>query len=525
MSRLAPAAHRTTRCVVAVAAATTLLVAGALPASAQTVDGQDVAGAAAGTALTLTVNLPGGAATKLLLVLDPVSGTVSRIDATDTVAATSSGEVISGSIGGQVMGSGASTAALPAPLSSSSDPAAAFNDALGGTPLANLLKIQLLPSAAEVTDAPSSTSEAAVANIGVGLPDEFAGALSPLTDALSDGIDQLLTTLAEQAGTPVAALCDGLTEAVTQLEAVTGPLEEALAALPITVPVQALLDETALGAVCGLPNTLLALNVALQDALASLTGPSGVLGTGLINSSQSITTVDGVVTSTATSSIAGLTVLGQNAVVGADVLRTTSTASTAGTPGSGSASIDSTVADVTAGLLDPFAAVRTNINGIRDSFVGEGVLPAELEVVFDELFDTLNAALAPIGVVLFKADESPLALPLVGCPTALTGMQTATFVDPAGLCAAAATRGVGLSVTLPAALAGPLMIEGPLVELLIVPTAAVAGTQVLPDVPIISPPDVQLPRTGMDSGILAGVGTMLVLGTALLRRRRLALWA
>ena len=514
--------RRTTRGALVVVAATTLLVGAAVPASAQSA-GQPVAGATAATALSVTLNLPGGAATKLLLTLDPITGALSKVSS--TTMAVANAEVISGNFGGQAMGSGVSAAMLPAPLSSSNDPAAPFNESLAGTPLENLLRIQLLPSSATVSTDPSSTSEAAVASLGAGLPDEFASALAPLTDALADGVDQLLTALAEQSSMPVAELCAGLTEAVTALEGVTGPLGEALAALPIPVPVQAILDETALGAVCGLSITLTELNTALQDALATLTGDSGVLGTGLITSTQRITTTGGTVTSQAAASIAGLTLLGQQALAGAEVLRTTSTATVNGTPGSAAAAIDSTVAGVTAGTVDPFLQVRATINGIRDSFIGEGALPAELETLFDDLFDTLNAALAPIGITLFKNDASPQATALAACPTQLDGLQTGTFEAANGTCAAASTRGVGLSVTLPAALATPLMIEGPLVEIQIVPTAAVASTLVAPSAPGGPPPAEEpfvLPRTGLDSALLGGLGVALLLGTVLLRRRRLA---
>ncbi len=521
MHRPASAARpgRAARSAVVLAAASTLLVGGAIPASAQTA-APDLAGATGATALTVTLNLPGGATTRLQLILDPVTGTVRRVGSTTDAAAAA--EVISGSFGGQALGSGVSSAKLPSPLSSTNNPTGALADGLAGTPLANLLKVELLPSSATVSADPSSTSTAAVANLGAGLPDDIGNALAPLTDGLASAVDQILSALSDASGMTVPALCDGLTQAVTTLEPVTGALGDALAALPVPVPVQALLDETTLGAVCGLATTLDQLNTALQGALTTLTGDSGVLGTGLITGEQSIVTAPGSITSTASASVAGLTLLGQQALAGAEVLRTTSTAVAKGTPGSADATIDSTVAGVTAGALDPFAQVRATINGIRDSFVGEGVLPAELGTLFDDLFSTLNDALAPLGVVLFKNDDSPQAQALASCPTELNGLQTGTFEAQDGTCAAAATRGVGLSVTLPTALTDVLMIEGPLVELQIVPSAAVARLQapapVVPETPQLE----QLPRTGLDSALLGGLGAALLLGTVLVRRRRLA---
>jgi len=506
------------RSALVLGATTALLVTSAPVASAQTVP-VDVVGGAAATALTLTLNLPGGEATRVVLTLDPVTGTVSR---TTTTTATADAEVLRGSLGGEALGSGASSAMLPEPLESSSNPTGALAEGLAGTPLENLLRVELLPSAASVTAAPTSASEAAVANLGAGLPDDLADALAPLLGPLADGVDQLLTTLATESGMPVAEICAGTTEAVTALEPVTGPLDDALGALPIPVPVQAVLDETVLGAICGLSTTLDELNTALQDALASLTGDSGVLGTGLITADQDITTDGGVVTAVANASIAGLTLLGQTPFANAQVLQTTSTATAAGTPGSAAASVDSTIANLQGGTVDPFLQVRTTIAGIRDSFVGEGVLPTELETVFDDLFSTLNAALAPVGITVFKLDDSATAQAIESCPLELTGALSGTFVAPDGTCAAAATRGVGIQLNLPEALATPLMIGGPLVELQIVPTAAVARAQqrVVAALPVAAP--TQLPRTGADSALVGLGGLALLGGAAVLRRRRTA---
>ena len=522
MSRTTPARSLLPR-VLAVGATTALLLSGAPPAGAATTT--DVVGATAATALRLTLNLPGGAATRVELVLDPVTGTVSR---TTTTTAAADATVLRGSLGGQALDTGTSSAKLPEPLSSSSNPGGALEEGLAGTPLANLLKVELLPSAAEVSAAPTSSSEAAVANLGAGLPDALAGALAPLTTPLAAAVDQVLTALATQSGTPVAQLCAGVTDAVEALDPATSQIDEVLAALPIPVPVQAVLDETAIGALCGLSTTIAQLNTALQDSLASLTGDSGVLGTGLITATQDITSEGGTVTAKAAASIADLTLLGQTPFANTQVLQTASTAKTAGTPGSAAATVDSTIADLQGGTVDPFLQVRTTIQGIRDSFVGEGALPTELETVFDALFDTLNAALAPVGVTLFKLDDSADAKAIEACPAALDGLLTGTLAAADGSCAAAATRGVGIAVTLPAALAGPLQVGGPLVELQIVPSAAVARAQaaavVAPPTEVAQTPPT-LPRTGADATLLGGLGLALLTGAAVLRRRRTGLAA
>ena len=502
MHRPAPAARsrRAARSALVVAAASALLVGGAVPASAQTA-GQDVAGATAATAIILTVNLPQPLG-KIELTVDPVTGTVSRVGGTPQ--AFGQAEVIRGSLGGQALGSGASTAMLPAPLSDSDNPTGATG------PLAELLTLELLPSSASVTDAPNSASKAAVANIGVGLPAAVADALAPVTDPLEVAVNDALLAIADALAIPVDTVC-------------TTVLDPLGAALP-PLPGLGAIDQTLIDAICGLQTTITQLNTALQTALDTLTGPNGVFGTGLVTGEQTITNAGGVITSRATATIAGLTLLGQQPLSTATVLRTTSTASVNGTPGSAEATLESTVADVTAGdPLDPFAQVRATIDGILGN-VGEGTLPPELQTLFTQLVDTLNGALAPLGVTVIKGDATPQAQPLGACPAELNGLLTGTFEAQDGTCAAAATRGVGLAVNLPAALATALMIDPalPLVEIQIVPSAAVARAQnvAAPAPPAVQPISAQLPRTGLDGALLGGLGALLLVGTALLRRRR-----
>lgn len=502
MHRPAPAARsrRAARSALVVAAASALLVGGAVPASAQAA-GQDVAGATAATAIRLTVNLPQPLG-QLLLVVDPVTGTVSRVGGTPQAFAQA--EVINLSLGGQPISSGPSTAMLPAPLSDTDNPT---GDLTG--PLAELLTLELLPSSASVNEAPNSASKAAVANIGVGLPADVADALAPLTEPLEDAVGDALLALAEATGTTVDTVCDAVLNDV-----VVAPILGELGGIPVGGTIDATVD-----AICGLRTTITQLNTALQTALDTLTGANGVFGTGLVTAEQTITNAGGVITAQAMASIAGLTLLGQQPLSTAEVLRTTSTATVNGTPGSAEATLDSTVADVTAGdPLDPFLQVRATINGIVGN-VGEGVLPAELQTVLDDVVDTLNEALAPLGVTVFKGDATPQAQPLGACPDQLNGLQTGTFEAADGTCAAAATRGVALAVTLPTVLEDALMIDGPLVELQIVPSAAVVKAQNIA-APPAPPAPPQLPRTGLDGALLGGLGAVLLIGTAVLRRRR-----
>lgn len=519
MLRSASTGPRSRAAAVAVAAAL-LVSAGAGSAAAAEGPPSEVAGATGATALTVTVNLPGGKATRLLLTLDPVTGEASRVG--PTTAALARSELLRGSLGAQTMGTGASEAKLPAPLTVTSDPAARFNAGLAGSPLADLLTVRFAPSTAAVTPSPSSTSQASIAELGVGLPSAVADGLAPLLGPLTGGLDALLSALATQTGQPVAQLCAGVTEAVTELSAATAQLEPVLAALPVKVPAAQLLDEAALGALCSLPAVLDRLRAALRAALATLAGPAGVLGTGAITSSQTITTTDRSVKAEAAASVTALRVLGQQALVGAEALRTRSSATAAGTPGSAQAEVESTVAGLRAGTVDPFAQVRVTIDGIVDSYAGAGQLPPALGTLFRDLIGTLGAALGPLGVTLLDGNTTPESSRLSGCPTGLDGRQTGTFEAADGKCAAAATRGVGVSVSLPAQLATALQIGGPLVELKLVPTAAavrVQPTAVLAAGSTARIAPKQLPRTGTDGSLAGGLALALLLGAALLRRR------
>ncbi len=521
MPRVAPT--RTSRCCAAglsVLAATALLAAGAAPATAQTsaAQTQDVSGATSGSALTVTLNLPGGAATEVVLQLDPVTGTVSQTVAGTTATADST--VLRGSLGGRAMDAGTASAMLPAPRSASSDPAGALAESLAGTPLENLLRVGLLPSTAAVTDAPTSDGTAAVAGLGAGLPDALAGALAPLTDPLAQAADGVLQALSDASTTPVAELCAGVTGAVEALDPADGPLNAALAALPVPVPVQGLLDGAAVQALCRLSTTLDGLNTALQDALASLTGDSGVLGVEAATATQGISRRGAVTTSVAESTVQGLTLLGQRPFATTEALRTRSTAAVNGLPGGASTDVESTVAGLTGGTVDPFLQIRTTLEGIQGSSVGPGVLPTELQTLLTALFATLDDALGPIGVAAGPLDGAAGSRALQACPTELDGLLSGEFRSPDGQCAAAATRGVGVSVTLPTALSSALMITGPLVELQLVPTAAVAKAQ--PREVALSgvsdPAPATLPRTGGSAPLgLLGAG---LLGAGLLARRR-----
>ncbi len=513
---LTPSRTSTRRAAVVAACAAVVLPV-TLTASPALAAGTDRSAATRAIAVNLELNLPGGASTKIALSVDPVTGAVRTVSGTAPQAAALA-SVLAGTLGGQTQDLGRSEARLPGPLAATDDPTAAFNDGIAGSPLANLLKVQLTPSSAAVTVAPSSTSQAAVTNLGVGLPDALADALAPLTDGLAAAVDQALQAIADGLQVPVAELCAGLGQTVGALSPVTDGLDGVLGTAGVPVTTSTLLGDTLVGGLCALSDTIGEIDTALQAALGSLTGDSGVLGLAGVTASQTITSAaEGTATrttATSTSQVAGLTLLGQQALASAQVLQSVSTASTAGTAGSATASVDSTIAALKSGEVDPFASARATLQGIQADVAGL-VLPDGLETALGTLFDQLFAALAPAGLQVVQLDD-PAGLKT--CPTALDGSQSGTFTAADGSCAAAAVRGVGLQLTLPEALATPLGVAGPLVLLQIVPSAA-AVTEAPLAVPGTSTD--QLPRTGT-SAVVGGVGLACLVGAALLRRRRTA---
>lgn len=523
---LPPSSRRVRGLAVAASAAVALPLLAA-PASAQTTASTtttDRSGATSAQAVLLRIArptvLPGLPDTPYLLELavDPVSGTVRRVG-TGAPEAQASATVLSGSLLGQGLDTGRAAATLPSPTEASADPARPLADALTGSPLEGLLRIELLPARAAVTDAPSSTSEATVARIAVGLPAGIADALAPLTDGLAGAVDTVLGGIAAQAPQVSGPVCANIPAVAEALAPVTDPIGGALGGLlgvPGTNPVNEVVSVTLLQAVCNLATTLEEVSTALQDGLTSLAGEGGVLRTGLIETSQSITTEGARTTSTASASIAGLTVLGQSPFASTGVLRSRSTAVVTGSAGGADATVESTIAELRGGTVDPFADLRVELLATLGSVLNASLPPA-LATGLNGLITQLNNVLAPVGVQVTPDEGAP---GFTACPTELSG-QDGTFEAPDGTCAAASVDGVGVAVLLPAALNAALGLGGlPLVSLEVVPTAAVAktaSTTTTTGTPFRGP----LPRTGGEA-LLGAAGLALLAGAALVRRRRTA---
>jgi hypothetical protein len=442
------------------------------PASAAVTSASTVSAEAGAAAVRLSLHLPAGLglpAGDVELVLDLVSGRVSAAPGSSP-AAVALADIASGRVLGQEQAYG-STARLPAPRTASSDPAGPLNTGIAGSPLADLLSVELAPSSAAVTTDPSSRSRAQVAALQIGLPADLATALVPVTTALSDAATAFLTALAAATVPPVTTVCGNLDPVHALLALPDTALNPILATLPGHVT-RADLTDAAINGACALPATLTSLRTALAGALGSLTGPGGLLDLGLVTSAQSITRGSRV-TATATTEITGLTALGHRPLAGLSVLTSTSRASVDGSRGGAQASVDSSVATLRSGTRDPLAALRATVAGITGQVAGIE-LPAGVAAVLADLLATVNDGLAGGGVTVVNLDQAARVKALTVCPAGLTDTQKGTFRAADGSCAAAATQGVGISVSLPAALADAVGLDGPLVTLSIVPSGAVA---------------------------------------------------
>lgn len=473
----------------------------AAPAQAQTAP-LEYSGATAAFALRLQVNLPEALeALTIDLQIDPVTGRVSTVD--NTSAATA--QVLGSSAGllqtvldaaEPLKGISQADQANPGPVTNA--PVPAFP-----APLDTILQLGLIESSATASaDGTSSTSTASVAELGLALGDQLADAAAPLIDAIAAAQGQVVTAIS------------------AQLPLLTGPLcTSALPALePLLTPLG--LNPAIVATVCTLPAQLANLSADLTEALQSL--GDNLLGTGLIQTSQTISSTGGAVTSTATASIAGLGLLGTGPIGEAGVVQSSATATTTGQPGGATAdAVAPIVADINIGALDPLTDLQVTLEGLLGT-IGGGPLTAPLTTAIQDLLDVVNGALAPIGASVITLDDAAATEQLEACPTELTGLQAGEFAAADGSCAAAATRGIGVEVTLPEALATPLGIEGPFVSLALSPAAAVAQAAVAP---VVTPPgtptnpvDRPLPRTGLE-GALGATALAALAGGALLRRR------
>ena len=503
MARTAPTSRRLRSLAVGACAALTLPLLAAAPAAAQTSTTVTRDAATQASVVRITVNLPQGNA--IQLDLSTASGSVLSVSGQGPEAEALA-TILRGSIAGNAQSFPGAEARLPEPLESSG-PTNAIGDGIEGSPLGEFLAVGLVESSAAVSEDPSSTSTAQIADLGVGLPQQLADGLAQILDPLLAGLEQVIDGLE-----PVDAATQGLCAGI---EPITTPVGGGVGQIPVFGPilaevVEGVTDEDA-GFLCNLRIRLGEIRDALADSLADLTGPNGIFGAGLLTASQTISTDGAKTTAEATATLADLQVLGVNPFGEVEALTTTSTAEFDGD--AASADVETTAVEA---MAEPILLLDTDLREISGELLGS----IDLDALTD-LVDQINAvlrALAGIGVVAGPLDEVDAALE--ACPEALEGFLSGTFTAD-GACAAAAAGGFGLVVELPEQLAGPLGIEGPLLAVQIVPTAAVVRQSVEVTTPAAPPGEFQgpLPRTGAEAP-LAAAGVALLVGAALLRRRR-----
>jgi LPXTG-motif cell wall-anchored protein len=471
----------------------------ATPASAQTGDALQHAGATSAMALHLRVNLPAQLEPLVLdLRIDPVTGTIGSVPLTAMANAQALGSeagVLKSILDGVEPLKARSTATLedPGPKRFSLTPED-IRERTGG-----VLDLGLITTTALVTpDGPTSESTAEVASLGLALGAALAEAAAPLTEGVGAAADAVLTGIAEQAPALTGPVCDNVVN-------------------PVLVPVLAELglDQATVAAICNLQANLEALNAALQEALRTL--GDNLFRTGALRTSQKISPAEGGgTTATATASVGDLLLLGVPGVAEGTALASTATATAGGAPGQASANATGPViADLRVGQAGAIADVIADLEGLSGT-ITRGPITAPLTTAIADLRAALNTLLEPLGASVVALDDSTSAQQLEACPTELTGLATGEYVALDGRCAAAATRGIGVELTLPTALTEPLGITGPFLTFAVVPSEAVA--KAAPVAPVPAPR--QLPRTGVDSPAVALSGLVLLGLVAGLARRR-----
>jgi LPXTG-motif cell wall-anchored protein len=481
------------------AAACALLAGPALLATPASAETMQRAGATTTMALHLRVNLPAELEPLVIdLRIDPVTGVIS----TDPAMATAVGQALGSEAGlfktvldgaAPLQARSEATLADPGPKRSSLTPEDVREQSQG------ILSLGLITTTAAVTpDGPTSESTAELASLGLALGAQLAEAAAPLTEGVGTAVDAVLTGIAAEAPALSGPLCENLVN-------------------PVLVPVLAELglDQVAVAAICNLKANLEALNASLQEALKTL--GDNLFSTGVLRSAQKISpSASGGTTATATATVDSLLLLGVPGLAEGKVLSSTATATATGKPGGASAeAVSPVIADLRVGQAGAIADVIADLEGLTGTITG-GEITAPLTTAIAELRAVLNTLLEPLGASVVALDDSASAKPLDACPQVLEGLATGEFTAPDGTCAAAATRGIGVELTLVDALAEPLGITGPFVTLALVPAEAVAKAQVAP---VVAPQ--QLPRTGVETPV-AAVGGLLLLGVAagLVRRRR-----
>jgi hypothetical protein len=439
----------------AIAAVAPTGIAGAQAVSA---DGGTVllgAGQAASSTFHLELHLPETGGTPLDITQD-FAITDGKVTATTpvtspTVTRTADGSLTAGTgLLETVLGQGAKTATAN-DSNPTADTSLAPNSDLGG-----IGAIGALQASAKVTSDPGAQSNAQIASLQLGL----TGPLAPVATALSTALNTAISTAQTQ-------LTSGANSLVTQLSALITQLQGLLPTNPITSDPTAAAQLTDLQKLLAdLPAGFTAVSQQIQDAITKLGSTGGLLDVGLIQSSSSVTKSATAVTATSTAKVGSVSALGGLGSLG--LIQSTSTATATGVAGGAKATVspDKQVLDLKVGSLADISAAVSGIQADLSKLDPAGLsgplqqVAASLNSGFQTLLTTLNGALGNLGVSVADLGET-------------------TNASADGTSATATSKGVGIQVTLPPAIASAAGLgTQPLLVLSAVPTSATAQAEI-----------------------------------------------
>lgn len=316
--------------------------------------------------------------------------------------------------------------------------------------------------------ATGNTSSAELASLKLGALSDIIPA--EIFDPLSEG----LTTAGDELSTQLGMLID-------QLGGGLGPIT----------------GQDPTGTLQDLIDTLNTVNDQIPAAIAALEDASLIDLEGL-DSSQSITQAGDAVTSTATTKLAALSLLG--GFVTLDGFENSATATVSGVAGAGSAVAQPAVAEVN--VNDGVVLLGLDVDGIRAQ-IGELGLADEVVAGLNDALDQVEAALAQV----FDATG-----------VSITQSQGTQEIAPDGRSASAAASGLLISIAPP----------GSGVDISLAIGAAKASAVAQQPVAVVTPPAPPTPptptlaHTGLSMGLASGAAGALVLLAATASRRRRA---
>ena len=433
-----------------------------------------------GSVLTVTINVPSSLRSTLgSTIVQNVSLISGDVTTVTTPVATSSAALGLGSI--PRLADLTSRSTMASLMGKQRDSSGAFSVDQAG------LSLRVLPLLSAVAD-PSAdgliaNSESALAHLRIG---GLSGALPNLLAPVNTALTTVLGTQNGTVGQAAGSVGSTLVGAIGTLNGATG-----------TSPAQTAAITAAVTSLTGTLN-------GLTGTLTSLTAATDIVSLGAITSNQTISRSGGTITSTVANTVHDLNIL--NGLVKIEAITATATSAAGGVPGSAVAVTQAPVLkvsiakDALTALLDQKGI---NVGGT----VGSALPPA--------LQDTVNTALAAATDELNK---------LVGLHVSRGLGSTSTAPDGTAASAKVGTTTVTVN---PQALvdAGLTTKDKPLVTIDLVTASTNVTNQVVargstPVTPVNLPTATTLPRTGTSLPAVGLLGTLLMGGALVVRRRR-----